>query len=316
MKTSGQRPFTFSHCDDLHAVPSKALDLEINLHGGFAVDTGPGHGHAYYGMPGHGLVKISPDLTVQETIELPSDLKPLNFHSTKIGMFDGDMRLFLPANEDALVVVLTLEGSLEHVLKTPEFYDYRKEGVAFRPTDTALLGNELYVADGYGANYISTADLAQAKWTGIFGGKTEDATELGKFGTAHGLNRTPAGDLLAIADRPHSRFELATLQGEVSLSYALPPGSRPCGIDFSSKDGSWYGVVGSLDDPQEGRPAPIYILDADTYEVVSTIRPKEDLGVERADHIHNVVWYEHDGETYLLCQSWNPGYYFVLHMEM
>jgi hypothetical protein len=315
MKTSGQAPFSFSHCDDLHAVPGKALDLEINLHGGFAVDKRPGQGHAYYGMPGHGLIKVSPDLTTQETIELPPDLKPLNFHSTKIGIFDGEVRLFLPANEDALVAVLSIDGNLEQIFKTPEFDEYRKEGIAFRPTDTALVGDELYVADGYGANYVSTADLAQRKWSGIFGGKTEIPTELGKYGTAHGLNRTPDGELLAIADRPHSRIELASLQGDVALSHALPSGSRPCGIDFASRDGAWYAVVGSLDDPREGRPAPIYVLDAETYDVISTIRPKEDLGVERADHIHNVVWHEYDGETYLLCQSWNPGYYFVLHME-
>ena len=67
-------------------------------------------------------------------------------------------------------------------------------------------------------------------------------------------------------------------------------------------------------DPQEGRAAPIYILDAATYEVVSTIRPKEDLGIELADHIHNTVWYEHDGTRYLICQAWNPGYYFVLEL--
>lgn len=315
MKTSGQSPFVFSHCDDLHTVPGKALSVEVNLHGGFAVDKRSGQGHAYYGMPGHGLVKISPDMTRQETIELPSSLKPLNFHSTKIGMFDGRVMLFLPANNDALVAVLTMDGELEHVFKTPEFDEYRKEGVAFKPTDTALIGSELYVADGYGANYISIRDLGEKRWTGIFGGKTEDPNERGKFGTAHGMNVSPGGDRLVIADRPHSRLELASFQGEVTLSHALPQGSRPCGIDFLRIGERWYAAVGSLDDPQEGRQAPIYILDAFTFEVLSTIRPGEDLGVELALHIHNVVWKQHAGNTYLLCQSWNPGYYFVLAME-
>ena len=77
-------------------------------------------------------------------------------------------------------------------------------------------------------------------------------------------------------------------------------------------EGRGYAVVGSLRDPVEGRPAPIYILDADTYEVLSTIRPEEELGIELAQHLHNVVWYARGGQLYLLCQSWNPGYYFVL----
>ena len=48
------------------------------------------------------------------------------------------------------------------------------------------------------------------------------------------------------------------------------------------------------------------MLDANTYELVSTIRPKEELGVELADHIHNTVWYEHGGQLYLICQAWIP----------
>ena len=166
-----------------------------------------------------------------------------------------------------------------------------------------------------GLNYISIADLKTQKWTRFFGGKTEDPTELGKYGTAHGLNRTPTGEALAIADRPHSRFEIANYQGEVNVSHAIPAGSKPCGIDFALINGTWFAAVGSLDDPVVGRPAPIYVLNAETYEVVSTIRPKEDLGVEKADHIHNTVWHEHAGDTYLICQAWNPGYYFVLKME-
>jgi len=66
---------------------------------------------------------------------------------------------------------------------------------------------------------------------------------------------------------------------------------------------------------QTSGQAPIYILDALTFEVLSVIRPAEELGVEFALHIHNVVWKQHAGSTYLLCQSWNPGYYFVLAME-
>jgi len=312
---SGQAPFTFSYSEDLRTLPESALSQEEKLHGGFAVDKRPGQGEVFYGMPGHGLMKVKADLTSQETIELPSDLKPLNLHSTKIGMFDGKTRLFVAANEDARVAVLTLEGELEYLFEVPEFDVYRSEGVAFKPTDTSLVGNELFVADGYGRNYISVADLNAQKWTRFFAGKTTDPNELGKFGTAHGMNRSPGGKTLAIADRPHSRVEIADHHGDIRVSHALPDGSTPCGIDFAEIDGAWYAAVGSLNDPQEGRAAPIYILDAETYHVVSTIRPKEELGVPLADHMHNVVWHQRDGETHLVCQAWNPGYYFVLNME-
>ena len=65
------------------------------MHGGFAVDTRTGYGQVYYGMPGLGIMRIDADLQTQVVISLPDDLKPLNFHSTKIGECDGKLRLFL-----------------------------------------------------------------------------------------------------------------------------------------------------------------------------------------------------------------------------
>lgn len=311
-KKSGQGDFVFTYRHDLHALPEAAKSCEVNLHGGFAIDRRTGQGQIYYGMPGCGLMRISPDLTIQDIIELPSDLKPINFHATKIGQFDGQTRLIMPANGDARVVVLTLEGKVEFVLDRPEFEQYRDPETPFRPTDTAIVGNDVYVADGYGANYISTADYRKKAWTGAFAGKTDNPVEEGKFGTAHGMNPAPDGRHLSIADRPHSRFQLFTFDGHFKAQYGIPPGSRPCGIDFINWKGRNYAVVGSLNDPEQGRPAPIYILDADTYAVLSTIRPKDELGVELAQHIHNTIFYTRNGKLYLICQAWNPGYYFVL----
>jgi hypothetical protein len=313
-RQSGQAPFVFTLCDDLYSLPERARACETQLHGGFAVDKRPEQGYIYYGMPGCGLMRISPDLATQEIIELPPHLRSTNFHSTKIGQFDGKTRLFMPANSEAMVAILTLEGEVDFILPKPIFEEYATEEVAFRPTDTVLADSRLFVADGYGANYISEANPSDQQWRLLFGGKTADSHDHGKFGTAHGIARTPTDELLVIADRLHSRLELFTPDGAFNRSYALPAGSRPCGIDYVQWGESWYAVIGSLDDPQAGRPAPIYILDGETYSVISTIRPKEELGVELADHLHNVVWHVHDGQLYLICQSWNPGHYFVLAM--
>ena len=149
------------------------------------------------------------------------------------------------------------------------------------------------------------------QWTGIFGGKTEDPAENGKFATAHGINLTHSHQLV-IADRPHSRLQIHNLDGDFIASHTLPAGSWPCGIDYIHWEGRHLAVIGSLVDPAQGRPAPIYVVDATSYEVLSTIRPKEELGLEQVQHLHNVVWHVHDGQLYLVCQSWNPGYYFVL----
>ncbi len=311
-KRSGQSGFVFTECPDLRTLPKNVLSQEEQLHGGFATDSRPNQGYIYYGMPGCGLLRISPDLTVQELIELPTDLVKINFHSTKIGTIDGDVRLFLPANENGMVAVVTLDGEVDFILPRPEVEPYMDAQNPFRPTDVILNDGELLVSDGYGANYISTVNLSSKQWNRFFGGKTEDANVHGKFGTAHGVNRSPADGRLVIADRPNSRLEVYTFDGHYKRTHRLANGSRPCGINYTRWNERWYAVVGSLDDPNPDRPAPIYILDAETYELISTIRPKEELGIEKCDHLHNVIWHQHDGKLFLVCQSWNPGHYFVL----
>ncbi len=321
-KQSGNTPFEFIHREDLHVLPGNTTESEINLHGGFARASVPGTGavdrrvesnYIFYGMPGCGILRIDPDLKRQTLIHLPEKLKPMNFHSTKIGPIGGEMRLFLPANGDALVAVLDLEGKLDFILTRPEFEQYRDPAVPFAPTDTTLIGDRLFVADGYGANYITAADVHTRLWQEIFGGKTEDPHEDGRFSTAHGINVHPEHrHLLTIADRPNARIQIHGLDGSFVGSHSLPPGSWPCGIDFLYREGRWLAVIGSLVDPVKDRPAPIYIVDTATYQVLSTIRPKEDLGIDAVQHLHNVVWHEQDDHLYLICQSWNPGYYFVL----
>lgn len=312
---SGQAPFVFRYRDDLRSLPAAASAQETKLHGGFALARTATETAIYYGMPDCGLMRVSADLTRQEILPLPDSLAAMNFHSTKVGEFDGKQRLIVPANNHALVAILTLEGDLDFILPRPTFEEYAAADTPFRPTDTVLAADQLFVADGYGANYISTANPHTHRWTGLFGGKTQDADHHGLFGTAHGIARLPTEERLVIADRPHSRLEIYSFDGEFNRSYALPAGSRPCGIDYIQWQDRWLAVVGSLDAPEAGRPAPIYILDGVTHELLSTLRPKEDLGVERADHLHNVIWYSHGDQLYLICQSWNPGFYFVLGLE-
>ncbi len=312
LKRSGQAPFEFVHRADLSTLPAQVQPCEVNLHGGFAVDERPGFGHIYYAMPGCGLMRVEPTLTQQELIKLPPSLTPLNFHSTRLGTFEGKQRLFLPANGDEMVAILTLEGEIDFLLSRPEFDTYLDPAAPFKPTDAVLAGERLFVADGYGSNHILSAEMASQQWSGIFGGKTADPNENGAFGTAHGITLEPFDQHLAIADRLHSRIQLHQHDGAFVDSHPVPAGAWPCGIHYFQVNGRWLAVVGCLYDPVRTRPAPIYILDAASYELLATIRPKEELGVALADHLHNVIAYESEGQLFLICQAWNPGHYFVL----
>ena len=309
---SGQAPFVFAHREDLYNLPSGEKQQEVDLHGGFAVDARDGYGQIYYGLPGSGIMRIEANLQRQDVIKLPDELTHLNFHSTKIGEFDNKWRLFLPANNDELVVVLSLEGEVDFILPRPVFSEYLAQEVPYEPTDTVLVGNQLYIADGYGSNYITSVDVNTQEWTGIFGGKTENPEENGKFATAHGINLNPIHHHLDIADRPHSRIQVHDGEGRFIASHQLPSGAFLCGTSYLEYQARTYAVIGCLRDPQEGRPALIYIIDATTYELLSIIRPKEDLGIELAQHVHNVVFHVEGDHLYLVCQAWNPGHYFVL----
>ena len=313
-KFSGQAPFVFAHRADLSRVPAAAVDYEVHLHGGFARDDRPGFGQVYYGMPGCGLVRLEANLQTQDIIALPADLQPLNFHGTSLGQFDGQWRLFLPANDAEKVVVLTLEGELDFVLPRPVFDEYRDQSLPYKPTATALVGSQLFVADGYGSNYISSANVTTRQWTAIFGGRTDDPAENGKFRTAHGINFNPVHHHLDIADRPHSRVQAHATDGAFVASHKLPAGAFVCGIHYFRLEARWYGVIACLVDAEPGRAAPVYIIDAESYELLSIVRPKDELGIELAQHLHNAVVQVHAGQVFLVCQAWNPGHYFVLQM--
>lgn len=312
-RTSGQGQFVFAHREELNNLPAAAREFEVDLHGAFAVDNREGYGQIYYGMPGFGILRVDSDLQKQEVINLPDELRSVNFHGAKIGDIAGNRRLIFPANNDEKVVILTLDGDVDFSLPRPIFDEYQAEDVNYKPTDVVLVGNQLYISDGYGSNYIISADVNTKQWTGIFGGKTLDPEEDGKFATAHGIDLNPIHNHLDIADRASSRIQIHGGDGEFLASHKLPLGSFPCGLRYFEYRQRWHTVIGCLrDDPDELRPAPIFIIDSETYEVLSTIRPKEELGIELAEHLHNVVVHIHNGRLYLVCQAWNPGHYFVL----
>ena len=86
----------------------------------------------------------------------------------------------------------------------------------------------------------------------------------------------------------------------------LPSGSLPVDIDYLDQ----YAVVAALDGPDPTLGAPVYILEND--QVVSTVMPKEDLGLQNFQHNHDAVLTKVGGRYYLIVQSWNPGDFAIL----
>lgn len=337
IQKSGSNKFTFIHREDLYTLPDEVLAYETDLHTMFTRDTREGYRHIYYSLAQVGIIKISPDMQKQDIISIPNHLKIINFHSCKFAEIKGNPRLILTANDNEMIAIFDLDGNLDFTVQRPIFTEYQnpnyhqqtpcsssscnnkcsksKQGrTKYHPTDTVLHDNKLYIADGYAENYISVYDIKHQEWDFIFGGKTDNAHTNGKFRTAHSITLTPNQQQLIIADRWNSRLQVHDFDGSYVESHYLPDNAWLCNIDFVEWEGQALGVIACLYDTDEekNRPAPIYIVDGKNFEILSIIYPKEDLGIDLAQRIHNAIWHIHDNHLFLICHSWNPGKFFVL----
>ena len=302
-------------------LPEKAREVLEAAHGGFAVDRRPGQGEVYFALPGAGLVRISADLQSIELLDTEPALRDTNLHNTTLWQgADGTPYLSFPANDTGRVFTTTLGGDLVHTLKAPTgetdlghptVDDYFRAGGRFVPTDVDELRGLLYVATGYSdLDWVLTARVDETpalaiEWNDLaFGGR---GPAPGQFGTGHGVTVVEgASPRVEVADRPRAGIDRFTRYGHYLSTVSLPEGSFPCDIDYL--DG--YAVVGALHGPDREKGAPVYVLQGD--QVVSTVWPKEELGLERFQHVHNAVLTRVDDRVYILVQAWNPGDFAVL----
>jgi hypothetical protein len=145
-------------------------------------------------------------------------------------------------NEGAEQFLLICDNNRHQVIKTDlkgnEIFkiDYPKEtGVydhphQFVPTETAVnpKNGDIYVADGYGANYIIQYD-AKGKYIRHFGGKIDGYAD-DKFNCCHGVlvdTRDAKNWTLLITDRVNNSLKRFTLDGKFITRYHYP-GSFIC----------------------------------------------------------------------------------------
>jgi hypothetical protein len=318
---SGQGKMRFSVLYTSDHLPPGAQKVLVNAHGGFAVDRRPGKEETYFALPGAGILQISSDRKTVNMLDTPDEMRKVNLHDTTV-WYDENRTPYLtfPANDAGKIFTTTLEGKLVHTLdaptaavdfEQPEVHDYFLGGGDFAPTAVEHLNGLYYITTGYSnLDYVLTARINRENrfeviWNDLaFGGKGDGP---GQFGTAHGITLPPGKVRLDIADRPHSRLERFTRYGHYLSSLKMPSGSLPCDINYLDEE---YSVVPALDGPDTKKGAPIYILQGET--LISTIMPKEDLGLENFKHIHNAALRRINDKFYIIAQAWNPGDFAIL----
>ena len=137
---------------------------------------------------------------------------PTRIHGLEIRNEKGVEYIYAARPSAHEVLKLKLNGEQVWSLGYPKEAGIYKDANGFNPCAvTVAPDGSIFVADGYGANYVLKFDKDR-KFVKAFGGK---GTEEGKFNTCHGIALDTRGDkpLLLVCNRNNNRVEHWDLDG-------------------------------------------------------------------------------------------------------
>lgn len=146
-----------------------------------------------------------------------------------LSLFDegGEDMLFITDTERGKVFKTSTDGRVLLTIEHPSALGVYEKEDPFRPTETAIASNgDIYVADGYGSQYILQYN-AKGEYVRRFGGGGDGDEQ---FSTAHGVcidNRDQANPTLLCTSRAHNSFKRFSLDGKY-LSTIFLPGAFVC----------------------------------------------------------------------------------------
>jgi len=299
LRVSGQGFWKFVAARELVPVPAGVHSV-VQAHGTIIVDKATDI--AYWGLQGVGWIGFSNRLSASWIVAGNPAFTNGNLHGADIFPRSHKPPLIAAADNLSGKIYLTDTGFQNvETLDRPGFGGYDTNH-NFHPTDVAFAGGkELWIVDGYGRQYFIPADVNPFRWQGkLYAGD--------KFSkTLHGVTYDKAHDDLLFSARPEGqlkRLDYESLEAREILG--LPAGTLLCDVDLWGD----YALAACLDGPNK-TPGPLYILNLKKRAIVSTIKPKEDLGYTDAQHLHDAAWYVtgkgRNREVYLIFTNWNPG---------
>lgn len=299
-RTSGQGFWTFAAAPEKVPVPPEAVSRLKGAHGTLLAD--PASDTVFWGLQDIGWIAFTERLGRSAVVEQDEVFKKGNLHGADILPRRGRPALIAAAdNVNGEVYLSEMSFRQPRILKFPELEPYA-DGKGYAPTDVAFEGRDrLWITDGYGKAWFMPADVQSGRFLGqAFGGKSFSATP-------HGITYNSRTHALIVSARPEGLLKNWNPKEQRLNSIAgLPPGSTVCDVDLWGD----YALAPCLDGPGKS-PGPIYVINLKKKAIVSTIKPKTDLGFEDAQHIHDACWYftgrGRNREVYVLFTSWNPG---------
>ncbi len=137
---------------------------------------------------------------------------PTRLHAMQIREEEGTEYIYAARPNDHEVVKLRLDGEREWTIEYPKGTEIYKDAEGFKPCAVTVgPDGSIFIADGYGANYVLKFDKDR-KFVKAFGGPGK---EEGKFNTCHGiaLDTRQGKPLLFVCNRNNNRVEYWDLDG-------------------------------------------------------------------------------------------------------
>jgi len=137
---------------------------------------------------------------------------PTRLHAMELREENGEEYIYGARPQDHQVVKLKLNGETLWTIEYPKEAGILKDEKGFNPCAVTVgPDGEIFVADGYGSNYILKFDKDR-KFLKAFGGPGK---EEGKFQTCHGiaLDKRMGKPLLFVCNRNNNRIEYWDLDG-------------------------------------------------------------------------------------------------------
>ncbi len=224
---------------------------------------------------------------------------------------NGDDVLFICDNDRHQVIKTTVDGRVLMTLDYPKETNQYSKQEEYIPTETAIAPNgDIYVADGYGKDFIVQYDQA-GKYIRHFGGRGEGNHFLKN---AHGIcidDRDKSNPCLVVTSRQENAFKRYTLDGQYLNTISLP-GAWVCRPVI--KGDYLYAAVLQTDSQQNKKSGFVIVLDK-SYKVISSLGGnlpiyQNDVAGEM-HQTEQVFQYPHDvcvdDEENLYVAQWNSG---------
>jgi hypothetical protein len=302
LKVSGQGFWKFVAARDLVPVPAAVPSVK-QAHGTIIVDKQTDT--VYWGLQGVGWIGFSNKLHNSWIVAGNAAFTNGNLHGADIFPRGKKSPRIAAADNMSGKIYLT-DASFQNVetLVKPDFGSYATNK-GFAPTDVAFTGGkEMWVVDGYAQQRIIPADVIALKWRGEHYGGGERFSK-----TTHGITYDKAHDDLLISARPEGLLKRVDRNDRLLTEIlGLPKGTWLCDVDVWG-DYALAACLNGVD--KEKTPGPLYIINLKKRVIVAAIKPKEELGYEDAQHMHDAAWYVtgkgRNQEVYILFTNWNPG---------